>query len=166
MLTEGKLDARACAVLIVAVCAATLAGAWTAQWLGYLPCELCLKQRYAYYAGLPLALAALIAAPINPRGARFLFALVGLLFLANGALAFYHSGVEFQWWPGPSDCTGGYQAAPSMQDFMKQLNNIRVVRCDEVSLRILGFSLANANIFISGALALFAWLGAKRAAAR
>ena len=79
----ARLDARTIALLIFGVLAATLAGAWVSQWLGYLPCELCLKQRYAYYLGLPLALAAWFAAPVNARGARFLFALIALAFAAK-----------------------------------------------------------------------------------
>jgi len=157
-----RLDARTIALLIFAVVAATLAGAWISQWLGYLPCELCLKQRYAYYLALPLALAAFFATPVNARGARFLFALVALAFAANAVLAAYHSGVEFKWWPGPADCTGAYAGAGNVADFMKQLEQIKVVRCDEVSLRIFGFSLANANIFISAAMAVLASMGAGR----
>lgn len=161
-----RLDARTIALVIFAVAAATLAGAWISQWLGYLPCELCLKQRYAYYLSLPLALAVWFAAPVNARGARFLFALIALAFAANAVLAAYHSGVEFKFWPGPADCTGAYQGAGNAADFMKQLQQTKVVRCDEVSLRILGFSLANANIFISAALAALAAFGAGRAMRR
>jgi disulfide bond formation protein DsbB len=84
------------------------------------------------------------------------------VFAANVALAIYHSGVEFKFWPGPADCTGEYKPAADMNAFMKELRATRVVRCDEVSLRVLGFSLANANIFISGALAALAALGARR----
>ena len=142
--------------------AALLLGAFGFQLMGYAPCELCLKQRYAYYLGLPLALAAWFAAGVNRRGARFLFALLALAFVANAVLAAYHSGVEFKWWPGPADCTGAYQGASNVADFMKQLQQTRVVRCDEVALRILGFSMANANIFVSAALAALASLGAGR----
>ena len=158
----ARLDARAIALLVFVVAAATLAGAWAFQAAGYAPCELCLKQRYAYYLGLPLALAAWFAAGVNRRGARFLFALLALAFVANAVLAAYHSGVEFKWWPGPADCTGAYQGASNVADFMKQLQQTRVVRCDEVALRILGFSMANANIFVSAALAALASLGAGR----
>ncbi|MBX3526179.1 MAG: disulfide bond formation protein B [Hyphomicrobiales bacterium] len=158
----ARLDARAIALLILFIAAATLAGAWAFQTAGYAPCELCLKQRYAYYLGLPLALAAWFAAGVNRRGARFLFALLALAFVANAVLAAYHSGVEFKWWPGPADCTGAYQGASNVADFMKQLQQTRVVRCDEVALRILGFSMANANIFVSAALAALASLGAGR----
>ncbi len=157
-----RLDARAIALLIFAIAAATLAGAWALQGMGYAPCELCLKQRYAYYLALPLALAAWFSAGVNGRGARFLFALIALAFVANAVLSAYHSGVEFKWWPGPADCTGDYQGAASTEDFMKQLQSVRVVRCDEVALRIFGFSLANANVFISAALAAVAALGARK----
>lgn len=156
----ARLDARAIALLIFVVAAATLGGAWVLQFMGYSPCELCLKQRYAYYLGLPLALAAWFSAGVNRRGARFLFALIALAFVANAVLAAYHSGVEFKWWPGPADCTGAYQGAGNAADFMKQLQQIKVVRCDEVSLRILGLSLANANIFISAAIVALASLAA------
>ncbi len=164
MLDLKAIDARWLALGVFLLAGATLGGAWIAQLLGYLPCELCLKQRYGYYAGLPLALAAFFAAGANARAARFLFLLLTLIFVANSALAVYHSGVEFKWWPGPADCTGGYAGAASMDDFMKQLNNIRVVRCDEVSLRIFGFSLANANIFISAVIAVMAFMGMRRVA--
>ena len=158
----ARLDARAIALLIFVVAAATLGGAWVLQFMGYSPCELCLKQRYAYYLGLPLALAAWFSADVNRRGARFLFALIALAFVVNAVVAAYHSGVEFKWWPGPADCTGAYQGAGSAADFMKQLQQTRVVRCDEVSLRIFGLSLANANIFISAAIVVLASLAAGR----
>ena len=41
-------------------------------------------------------------------------------------------------------------------DLLQQLQTVRVVRCDEVSLRVLGLSLANWNVFISAALAALA----------
>ncbi len=40
------------AVVIALVASAAIAGAWIFQAVGYLPCELCLKQRYAYYGGV------------------------------------------------------------------------------------------------------------------
>lgn len=166
MLKVTAIDARQAALAIFVVVAATLAGAWIAQSLGFAPCELCLKQRYAYYLSAPLALGAFLAASANARAARFLFALIALAFAANAVLAAYHSGVEFKWWPGPADCTGAYQGAGDTVDFMKQLQQTRVVRCDEVQLRILGFSMANANIFISAALAALAAMAAGRTAMR
>ena len=51
------------ALLIAAASIAILAAVWIFQGFGYAPCELCLTQRYAFYAAVPLALlTALIAA--------------------------------------------------------------------------------------------------------
>ena len=51
-------------------------------------------------------------------------------------------------------------AAPKVADFLNQLQHIKVVRCDEVQIRVLGLSLANWNVIISAALAALAGRGA------
>jgi disulfide bond formation protein DsbB len=151
------------ALAIAALALLTLAGAWGFQWAGHPPCDLCLEQRYAYYAGAPLAL--LIAATAAVRAPRAAvtagFALLTAMFLYNAGLAVYHSGVEAKYWAGPTACAGG-ALAPAGGDLLKQLETVKVVRCDEVSLRVLGLSLANWNIFISGALAALAVASAVR----
>ncbi|NMD07746.1 MAG: disulfide bond formation protein B, partial [Phyllobacteriaceae bacterium] len=48
------LSARATSLLIALVALATIIGAWIFEFAGYAPCELCLQQRWAYYAGVPL----------------------------------------------------------------------------------------------------------------
>ena len=145
---------RDSALAIAGLAFATIAGAWIFQYAGYPPCDLCLEQRIAYYAGVPLAL--LIAAAAATRAPRALlgagFALLAAMFLYNAGLALYHSGVEAKYWSGPTACTGG-ALAPAGGDLLKQLETVKVVRCDAVNLRVLGFSLANWNILISAALA-------------
>src|SRR5207253_6347559 len=94
---------------IMVIAAVTLAGAWFFQLvLEILPCPLCLEQRYAYYASVPLAaLVALAAARGAPRGVLLLgLALLALAALANAGLGSYHAGVEWKFWQGPTDCTG------------------------------------------------------------
>src|SRR5579872_4246462 len=91
------------AVVIAVVAAATIAGAWIFQAFGYEPCELCLKQRYAYYGGVPLA--AILAYASTGRARGIVFAgMIGLalIFAANAALGVYHAGVEWRFWAGPS----------------------------------------------------------------
>ncbi len=44
------------ALWIAAASIAVLATVWIFQSFGYAPCELCLTQRYAFYAAIPLAL--------------------------------------------------------------------------------------------------------------
>ncbi|MGQ0684789.1 disulfide bond formation protein B, partial [Bradyrhizobium sp.] len=97
------------ALAIAVIAAATLAGAWFFQLvLDIRPCPLCLEQRYAYYLALPLAaFLAYFAAQGAPRQVLMAgFAVLLLAVLANAWLGGYHAGVEWQFWPGPTDCSG------------------------------------------------------------
>lgn len=142
------------ALAIIVLATATIAGAWIFQSLGYIPCELCYKERIPYYVGI--ALAALTLA-LSRRGGKNLtaaiFALISLIFAIGSVLGAYHSGVEYHLWPGPNDCTGPLDRAGAINDFLKQLQTVRVVRCDEVELRVFGVSLAVWNTAIAAFLA-------------
>jgi disulfide bond formation protein DsbB len=158
---RGILQPLPAASLVLAGAAVTLAGAWTMQALGFEPCELCLKQRTPYYAALPLATAAIFLARDGRLAVtKALLAALAALFFASAIFAGYHAGVEWRFWPGPTDCTGDFVKPATMEDFRKQLQQTRVVRCDEPSLRILGLSLADLNVFVSAGLSLIASLGA------
>jgi disulfide bond formation protein DsbB len=120
---------------------------------GMIPCPLCLQQRYAFYAGIPVLIAALATAPSRPRFAAFLFFAVSLAFLANAGLGTYHAGAEWKFWPGPDTC-GSLQSTPtSAADLLKNLEK-PAVRCDEAAWRFLGLSFAGWNVVTS--LLLFA----------
>ena len=152
MLFSSRAPASS-ALVVAALAVLTLAGAWAFQLAGHPPCDLCLEQRTAYYAAAPLCLLIALAAKMGaPRGVFIVgFALVAALFVYNAGLAIYHSGVEAKFWEGPTACSGGY--AGGQGDLLTQLENVKVVRCDEVGLRVFGLTLANWNIAISAALA-------------
>ena len=158
------------ALFLFVVATATVLGAWAFQYAGYAPCELCLKQRIPYYIGIPVALLTLIVASRHRlgshRAARFGFGALTLIFIASALFGAYHAGVEWGFWPGPADCTGTLEKAGSMDDFMKQLQTTKVVRCDAVAIRILGLSLAGWNAVISAVMALVAGLAAAPGARR
>jgi disulfide bond formation protein DsbB len=152
------------ALLILLAALVILAAVWILQGLGYSPCELCLTERYAFYAAAPLAaLTAFLASREQHGAARALFALLALIFLANVVLAGYHVGVEEHWWPGPTACTGSLGGSVDVKDLMKSLNSVRVVNCDEVQLRILGLSLAGWDAVTSLCFAIYAALAARLA---
>jgi len=157
------------AALIAAIAALTLAGAWFFQLvLGLQPCPLCLEQRYAYYLAVPLAIVVAVAAARDaPRSLIYagLFALV-LAALASAVLGGYHSGVEWKWWPGPTDCSGPVGNLGSAGDLLSRLDTVKVVRCDEVQWRFLGLSMAGYNVLISLLMALLALFGIKRLSRR
>jgi len=147
------------AILVLAV--ATLAGAWIFQAFGVVPCELCLKERWPYYAALPIGLSAFYVSVRGGEGvSRMLCGLLALLFLASAGFGIYHAGVEWGFWQGPTDCTGPLQKAGSMDEFWQQLQSVKVVRCDAAALRILGLSLAGWNAVISLLIAALAFKAA------
>src|SRR6201987_1486873 len=97
----GPVVTAALAILLVA--AATIGGAWFFQLVvGLQPCPMCLEQRYAYYAIIPLA--ALVAVSFSRGSPRavllFGLALLWLIALANAAFGTYHAGVEWGFWQG------------------------------------------------------------------
>lgn len=131
--------------------AGSIIGAWIFEYAGYLPCELCLLQRWAYYAGIPLLFAALaLVSGGNRRAAMWLFGLAALAFLANAGLGVYHAGAEWKFWPGPTACTGaGAGLATDAGGLLQQLETVHVIRCDEPAIRIFGLSLAGWNVIAS-----------------
>jgi disulfide bond formation protein DsbB len=155
------------ALVVTAIAAATLAGAWFFQLvLGLVPCPLCLEQRYAYYLAVPLGvLVAIAAARDAPRGVLLAgLALLALAALGNAVLGTYHSGVEWKFWPGPTECTGPIGNFGTAGSLLERLDTVKVVRCDEVQWRFLGLSLAGYNVLISLLMAAVAAWGISRVA--
>lgn len=149
------------ALWMVVAAAAILAAVWILQSVGYRPCELCLTERYAFYAGLPVAaLVALAAWRDAALAARLGLVMLALIFLANVVLSGYHVGVEYHWWQGPTACTGTLGGALKVEDMLKQIQTVQEVRCDDPALQIFGVSLAGWDFVASLALALYAALAA------
>ena len=150
------------ALLIAAASIAILAAVWIFQGFGYAPCELCLTQRYAFYAAIPLALlTALARRPVGAWPGASRLRASRIVFVASAVLAAYHAGVEYHWWAGPTACTGGLTGSLDVNDLVNTLNSVKVVRCDEVQLRIAGLSLAGWNVVASIVLAAYAALAAR-----
>ncbi len=155
------------AAVVAVVGLATIGGFFFFQYvLGYPPCPLCLEQRLAYYAAVPLAALLWLGAG---HGAARKVLLLGFLVIAavmlwNTGLAGYHAGIEWKFWPGPRDCSG------PINDFgtnlLQSLQQISLVRCDQAAWRFLGLSLAGWDVLVSLGLALVALWGAKGAFAR
>jgi len=132
---------------------------------GYAPCAICLIERYAYYAGIPLAgIAFLLARAGRTSPAALLLALCGLGFLINCGIGVYHSGIEWKWWPGPDTCGGG-SMAPLTGSLLDALESAHAVACDEAPWRFLGLSFTGWNTVISLDLAILSFLGVRNARA-
>ena len=151
------------AIVIAAGGVATIAGFLFFQHvLGYPPCPLCYEQRIAFYVSVPLAVMIMLGLSVGSSPKVMLLALgaIAIAMAYNAGLGVYHSGIEWGWWKGPPDCSGSAVNFGPAGNLLNQLQNIRVVRCDEAAWRFLGLSLAGYNVLISSALAAVAAWGA------
>ena len=127
---------------------------------GFVPCALCLEQRIPYYAAIPLGMVAALAAWRTWPGcvSRGLLAIVGLLMLYGLVLAVYHSGVEWKFWDGPTDCaiSAGATAPTDASNLLSSINENRAPSCDQAAGRFLGLSFAGWNVVSSLILAVAA----------
>ena len=160
-LTESRTGQAVVAVLAIAT--ATIVAAWGFELAGYLPCPLCLQQRWAYYAAVPLS-AVLLVLPLADRNRAGLvrrgLLLVALIMTAGAILGAYHAGVEWKWWPGPASCAFGGGLSGGLPD----LDTARAISCDEAQWRFLGLSFAGWNVVVSLAVVGLALWGARRPA--
>jgi disulfide bond formation protein DsbB len=153
------------AALVLAFAAATILAALGFQYVGgYAPCPICLEERYAYYFAIPVAALAVLLARGEATGiARILLLVTALAFIANVGLAVFHAGVEWKWWPGPTECSGAFDLKWGKGGVV----DTPVIRCDEASFRFLGLSFAGWDALVSAFIALVAlWGAAQKRASR
>ncbi|MBL6761295.1 MAG: disulfide bond formation protein B [PS1 clade bacterium] len=150
------LRARLAVVFIIALAVIT-AALLSEYWGGLLPCALCLKQRVAFYVALPLLALAYLYAEKAPRAMRGLLVTIGVLFLANAGLGFYHAGIEYGWWLGPASCGGGGAQALDTNALLEALKSNAMVRCDAPAFTLFGISMAGYNAIACLGLAALAF---------
>ena len=128
---------------------------------GFIPCPLCLQERYAYYAGIPLSFFGLVALSVHrPRLAGLLFAVVAVMFLVNVGVGVYHAGAEWKFWPGPATCGTIQPIGGDSGGVLDKLATTKVIKCDEAQWRFAGLSFAGWNGVVS---TLLCWVSAKAA---
>jgi disulfide bond formation protein DsbB len=124
---------------------------------GLAPCKLCLWQRWPH-AGV-ITFSTLGAAGVLRPGPALL--LIAFSAAVTAAIAGYHLGVEQQFWPGPTSCSGT-AAAMSTTDLLDHLLATPVVRCDEIAWSFANISMAGWNMLFSSGLACFALLAYRK----
>lgn len=144
------MSARNLAVLAAAGSAALLIGAFLFQWAGYAPCKMCLWQRWPHGAAVGFGVLAALAPPLA------LWALAGALSaLTTAGIGVYHTGVERDWWQGPTSCSGSGDSLSGLSgaDLLSLDAPVNIVMCDEVAWAFAGLSMASWNAVISLGLA-------------
>ena len=151
----------ALARLIVAASLAALAAAYLSQYVGGLePCPLCLLQRIPYGLTIFLGLAALLLIR-RGRSPVMLIAVIGGIFALNAAIAFYHVGVEQDWFDKLAACLGGGQTPGTIEDLRAMLlDQPPPPPCDVVPWSLFGVSMAGYNMLYAAAMAAISLRGA------
>ena len=139
------VTSRQAALLVFAAAAFALLFALTMEYgYGFMPCHLCLYQRGPYAAILVLSATAAWPGSTSRQRATLL-ALCALAFAIDAGIALYHTGVESQWWLGPTSCTRSGPLAQTAEELMAMLNKPIVVSCDVVQWSLFGISMAGYN---------------------
>ena len=133
---------------------ALLIGAYAFEFLGNLkPCKMCLWQRWPHIAAI------IIGILIFYSKSNLLMRIASMIILFGAILAFYHMGVEFQWWEGPTTCSSGSIANLSSTELMNKILQAPIIRCNEVQWSFAGLSMAAWNGIFSLILS-YCWLRA------
>ena len=129
---------------------------------GYVPCALCLQQRWPYYIGVPVGVLAVLSGAMQAPEVltRALLGIAVLLMIFGAGLGVYHSGVEWGFWEGPATCATSVDAiARDTTSLLEDLSTQRGPSCTEASLRVLGLSFAGWNVIASLVLAAIGFRG-------
>ncbi|MCE2926693.1 MAG: disulfide bond formation protein B [Rickettsiales bacterium] len=127
------------------------------------PCELCLYQRYPYFAIILVGLYGSIFAR-SPKLLAALLVFVALMFLTTSGIGAYHTGVEYGWFQGPSACSSGDSSNMTLEEMRAQIMNAPLVSCAQAMAYIFGLSMAAWNAMLGFAAALGTlWLMRKTA---
>ncbi|MCE2522039.1 MAG: disulfide bond formation protein B [Rhodobacteraceae bacterium] len=121
-----------------------LAGALALQHIDNLvPCELCIWQRWPHLAAMAFGFGFLLS------GNRAFAILAITALVAGSGVAFFHVGVEQNWWAGLSSCSGVGLAEMTGRELLDFSQAENIARCDDVAWSMLGLSMAAWNGLLS-----------------
>jgi len=156
ILDDRRLSCGALALLS----AMLLAGALGSQYLGGLePCSLCVIQRFPHVAVIVFGWLGFKQGLTDDHRKRLLW-LIGLCLLGTAGVGFWHAGIEYGLYSGPSACTGT-AAGTTVEALREQLMTAEIVRCDEIPWSLFGISMAGYNGLISFVAAITAFYAAR-----
>jgi disulfide bond formation protein DsbB len=144
-------------MILGGVSVAALAAAYIGQYgFDLYPCYLCLWQRIPYMIVIMLAIFGMIATKaMDARYGALNILFAAVAFFVNSAIAFYHVGVEEQWWASTA-CSMPDFSGLSAAELAQAIRETPVVRCDEVQWRLFGISMAGYNVMLCFVLGIYA----------
>jgi disulfide bond formation protein DsbB len=126
------------------------------NFLGLVPCALCLLERWPYRIAIALGVIAFLL-PARPR--RALLWLVVLAMLVAAGLAFIHVGVEQGFWPSPlPECAAPHFTGGSIAERLASMPAKPAKPCDDPTFLIPGLPISMATMNLLYALVFAAVL--------
>ncbi len=124
------------------------------------PCFLCLWQRIPYAVVILLSIMGGIATKqMGIKYGAFNIALCGIAFFINSGIAFYHVGVEQQWWS--SGCSVPNLSTLSPEDMMAVIQSAPAVSCGDIQFELFGISMAGYNVVLCLILGIYSFIALK-----
>jgi disulfide bond formation protein DsbB len=132
--------------LIFTFVLATLVSAYIIEYgFGYKPCKLCIYERIPYFLSIFL----LIEILFFKKYKKITLLLLSLIFISSAILAFYHVGIEKNFFNESLICTNNnLSEIISKEEILKQLSESSI-SCKDVNFKIMGLSLASINLIFS-----------------
>ena len=133
-------------IFILTIISLTIISALIIQyWLGHEPCKLCLYERIPYFLSMLLIIKILFIKKYE----RITLLILFLVFVSSTALAFYHFGIEQGFFNESLACTTEEVSKILSKEELLQQLKLNSISCKNVSLKILGLSLAAINTIFS-----------------
>ena len=133
-------------IVIFVVISLTITSALIIQyWLGHEPCKLCLYQRIPYF----LAILLIVKIFFFKKYEKITLLILSIIFFGSAILAFYHFGIEQDFFSETPACIAeNLSETLSKEEILEQLKK-NSISCKDVTLKILGLSLAAINTIFS-----------------
>lgn len=156
---------RSMSIIIAIISAAALGMALIGQYgFNLHPCILCIYQRYPYGIIIALGLIGFVMSFKNKKIVAGIMGMIGLTFLANSLIAFYHTGVEQKWWKSFLEGCSVPELKGDMNEILATIQSRgNAARCDEIpwSDPIFNLSMANYNVMFCLGLAVICFISAR-----
>lgn len=137
------------------ICFALLGFALIAQFgFNLHPCVLCLWQRVPYTLIMLIALAAIVWMR-DRKWAPWILGLFAGIYVVEAGIAFFHVGVEYEWWQGTSGCGFQSNKGSDIAALYRQIASAPITSCKDVAWKLFGLSMAGWNVVVALGLAAF-----------
>ena len=114
-----------------------------------IPCDMCLVERYPYYALILLSIIAIYLVKIEKAKLRIITDYVSILTILFGLIyTLRHVGVERGIIKLSTECSGALINTSDKSALLEELNQAALVRCDEATYLFNFISIAESNLIL------------------